>query len=104
MVKLHFTQENMPKPEEFRRILREAWAKSTPMDDFVELTRELALLEQKYGMSSCEFYERYQRGEMGDGMEIMHWASTYEIYREMKEELENALRLLERYALPVVAK
>jgi len=29
---------------------------------------------------------------MGDDMEIMHWASDYEVYREMGEELDRALR------------
>jgi hypothetical protein len=101
MPTIRFTKHNWPQSsEEFKRILREAWEKSRPMDDFVELVRELTLLEQKYGIDSAEFYDRYQQGKMGDDMEIMHWASTYEIYREMKGELDNVLYLLERYALP----
>lgn len=73
------------------------------MDDFVQLVRELTLLEQKHGLSSAEFYKRYQRGEMGDEMEIMRWASKFEIYEEMKEDLDSTFSLLERYALPVPA-
>ena len=38
-----------------------------------------------------------------DEMEIMRWASKFEIYEEMKEDLDNTLSLLERYALPVPA-
>jgi len=102
MPTIKFTKHNWPQSsEEFKRILSEAWERSRPMDDFVELVRELMLLEQKHGLDSAEFYDRYQQGKMGDDAEIMHWASSYEIYREMKEELDNVLHLLERYALPV---
>ena len=38
-----------------------------------------------------------------DEMEIMRWASKFEIYEEMKEDLDNTLSLLGRYALPVPA-
>jgi hypothetical protein len=40
---------------------------------------------------------------MGDDLEIMRWASKYEIYEEMKEDLDSTFSLLERYALPVPA-
>jgi len=73
------------------------------MDDFVEIVKHLAVMEQKYNMDSAEFYERYQRGEMGDDIEVMHWASDYEIYREMREELDKALSAMERFAIPALA-
>jgi hypothetical protein len=91
MVKLHFTQENMPKPEEFRRILAEAMEKSNPIDELLELHQELCVLEGKYGMTSNEFYEKYQRGEMGDDAEVMHWAATYHAFVELKSRVEVAL-------------
>jgi hypothetical protein len=47
---------------------------------------------QKHGMSSSEFYERYQRGEMGDEMEFMRWATKFEIYEEMKEARSTSLK------------
>jgi hypothetical protein len=104
MPSIRFTTENWPKSAtEFLRILQEAWYDSTPIDDFVQLVRDLTLLEQKHGLSSAEFYKRYQRGEMGDEMEIMRWATKFEIYEEMKDHLDNTFSLLERYALPVPA-
>lgn len=36
-------------------------------------------------MSSSESCERYQRGEMGDEMEFMRWATKFEIYEEMAQ-------------------
>jgi hypothetical protein len=84
-------------------MLHEAWENHAPMDDFVQLIRDLTLLEQKHGLDSAEFYARYQRGEMGDEVEIMRWATKFEIYQEMKEELDDTFALLESYALPTPA-
>ena len=99
-----FTAENWPKSAaEFRRALQEAWQASAPIDDFVRLVRDLTLLEQQHGLSSAEFYERFKRGEMGDEMDIMRWASKFEIYEEMKRDLDDTFSLLERYALPTPA-
>jgi len=39
-----------------------------------QLAQELAKLEQEHGMTSLEFFERYQAGEMGDSETYMHWA------------------------------
>jgi hypothetical protein len=83
--------------------LQEAWQSGSPVDDFVQLIRELTLLEQKHGLDSAEFYKRYQQGEMGDDMEIVRWATKVEIYREMKKDLDKTFSLLESYALPVHA-
>ncbi|MFC2023573.1 hypothetical protein ACFLT5_02420 [Chloroflexota bacterium] len=74
------------------------------MDDVVQLVRDLTLLEQKHGLGSAEFYERYEHGEMGDEMESMRWASKFEIYEEMKEDLDSTFSLLERYALAEPAR
>jgi hypothetical protein len=99
---IQFTETDWPESaREFRHALQEAQYATAPIDDFVQLVRDLTLLEQKHGMSSAEFYERYQRGEMGDEMEFMRWATKFEIYEEMKEDLDNTFSLLERYALPV---
>ena len=101
MPKVVFTGETWPKSlREFRKALKESWEKSNPVDDFVEVVRKLTLMEQKYGMGSAEFYERFRRGEMGDGQEFMEWATYFEMYREMKETFEKLIRLFEAYPLP----
>jgi len=54
-------------------------------------------------MESQMFYERFQRGEMGDAPDFMRWATQYEIYRELKHDLDQVLTALERYAIPATA-
>ena len=38
------------------------------------LRAELARLEAQHGMSSAEFFERYQAGTMGDSKAVVRWA------------------------------
>jgi len=45
-------------------------------------------------MSSAEFYEKYQRGEMGDEMDFVRWAGRYRLYCAMKEEIEKSLEMV----------
>jgi len=99
-----FTEENWPESAvEFREALQAAWRGRAPIDDLVQLVRDLTLLEQKFDMDSTEFYKRYQRGEMGDEMEFMRWATRFEIFEEMKRDLDSTFSLLEQYPLPVPA-
>lgn len=43
-----------------------------------DLKRELEAFEEKYGMSSAQFYEKFQAGAMGDSADVVLWAGTYE--------------------------
>lgn len=89
-----FNTDNMPTPEEFSRLLEQAERDVNPVDELLALSRRLALFEQKYGMNSAEFYERYQRGEMGDDMDFVRWAGRYRLYQAMKEEIEKSLEMV----------
>jgi len=91
MARLTFTQDNLPTPEEFERMLSEAMAKSNPVDELIELSQELYELEREFGMKSVEFHEKYKRGEMGDSGKVMHWAMLYHSFLERKKRVEAAL-------------
>lgn len=91
MARLSFTSENMPKPEEFQQMLTEAMAESNPVDELLELARELQEYERKYEMSSSEFFERFQQGELGDDMDWIDWAGAYQLFQRLKRRMELAL-------------
>jgi len=91
MTTLTFTQENWPTPEEFQRILKDALEKSNPVDDLLELAEELWGYEQKYGMTSEEFFSRFQRGELDDRMDFIEWAGAYDLFLDRKARVEAAL-------------
>jgi len=92
MARVKFTKENMPKTrEEFQRALKEAMSQSNPVDDLLELAVELHDYELEYGMTSAAFFAKYQRGEMGDAMPFIKWAGNYQLYVNLKNNIQASL-------------
>lgn len=81
-----FNQNTMPSPEEFAQLLREGDEQYDPVEELLSLERELAHLEEKHNMPSSEFYQKYQRGEMGDAVEFVRWAGRYRLYLNLSVE------------------
>jgi hypothetical protein len=67
-------------------------AYASPVEVLAALIRSLVAYEQRYQMSSADFYARYKKGEMGDSTDAIEWAGDYQHYRELKDELEQKLR------------
>jgi hypothetical protein len=59
--------------------------------DLQVLQQDLAELESKYGISSEEFYERFQAGQMSDEADFMEWNALY----KMATKLQNRLGVLQ---------
>ena len=55
-----------------------------------QLQADLAEFEQKYQMSSREFYQQFQAGHTSDEMDYVEWASLV----QMADNLQKRLRLL----------
>ena len=53
-----------------------------------DLERDLSELEQQYEMSSEEFFQRWQAGEMADTADFMDWNALYQMAREVRQRLE----------------
>jgi hypothetical protein len=53
---------------------------------FHGLCQYLEEYENKYGLSSADFYGRFLRGEMGDSGDFILWAGAYEIYQRLTSE------------------
>lgn len=70
-------------------IQRTVYASS--VDALTALVRSLVEYEQRHGMTSADFYARYQNGELGDATEFIEWAGDYQHYLDLKEELEQKL-------------
>ena len=84
-----FTRQTMPQSgEELKRELQKALDSTLPLDDFVQVIKDLTELEHRHKMKSEEFFAQFQRGELGDSLDFIRWATKYEIYQEMKTELE----------------
>jgi len=87
MVTLRFEKDNIPTREELAQIIQELKARNTPVDDLLDLAQTLMHFEQQYKMTSAEFYEKFNRGEMGDSMDFVQWAGRYRLYRDLEKKV-----------------
>lgn len=52
------------------------------------LRDQLAVFEDRYGLSTPEFYERFEHGEMGDDADFFEWSATWEMVQDLQADLE----------------
>lgn len=53
-----------------------------------ELQRDLLRFEQRYGVSSSDFYARYQAGQVGDDMDAFEWNVAFKMYSRLAKAVE----------------
>lgn len=51
------------------------------------LSEQIREFEQQYHLPSGEFCPQYERGELGDEMDFIEWASTLEMLANVKKRL-----------------
>lgn len=78
-------------PERFEAALREAIESTSPVDALIATTQRLKEYEQKYGMTTEEFYARFMSGELGDAKDFIGWAGMFEAFIRLKRRLEVTL-------------
>jgi hypothetical protein len=55
----------------------------------IRLSQEaLQTFESHYGMPSEEFFEKMERGELGDSDDFIEWAGEYELLQRTQHELD----------------
>ena len=71
----------------------------------LKITEEkIKRFENKYGMSSSEFMERYTRGELGDKEEYMEWYGELKFLESIRNELEELKKVAERISRKIPSK
>lgn len=45
------------------------------------LKNDIELFERKYTMSSIEFFEKFEKGELGDNEDYFEWSALFQMYR-----------------------
>ncbi len=51
------------------------------------LRERLSAYEEQYHLSSQEFYQRFQAGELGDEMEYVEWSVFWDMYQAAERRL-----------------
>jgi len=73
----------VPIPMEHQVVDR---TRPTPLAYFHQLVNRLRRYEEKYGMTSEEFYQRFQSGAIQEGpFDYFDWRVLYDGYRRMQE-------------------
>lgn len=52
------------------------------------LQQQLVEFEDQYGWSTPDFYERFERGELGDDIDYFEWSATWEMVRQLQQGLK----------------
>jgi hypothetical protein len=54
----------------------------------IDLEIQLKNYENKYKMSSNDFYNQFRQGKLGDDIDLFEWSVFYEMLLSAKEELK----------------
>jgi len=52
-----------------------------------EYETKLKQFEVQYGMSSTEFYQKFEAGELGDAMDFFDWSGLVEFQKYTQDEI-----------------
>ncbi|MDO8292276.1 MAG: hypothetical protein Q7T29_05365 [Gallionella sp.] len=66
---------------------------TSPLDALVAVSKQLSVYEKQRGMDSETFFDRYQKGLIGDEVESVEWANAYQHYVVLHQQLESQLRV-----------
>jgi hypothetical protein len=58
-----------------------------------QIREKLTTFEEKYGLKTDEFYQRFQEGKLGDEMDFFEWSALADIYQEISQWLAEAERV-----------
>ena len=65
---------------------------ASPLNALVSVSKQLGLYENQHGMDSETFFDRYQKGLIGDEAKLVEWANAYLHYVTLYQQLESHLR------------
>ncbi len=71
---------------ERRKLLRDACRNINVNVSLDTLVGEMRILEDRYGMSTIEFYARFAEGKMGDHKDFIRWAGAFQAYQDLLRE------------------
>jgi hypothetical protein len=58
------------------------------------LREDLARFEQRYAMTSADFFARNQAGQMGDDADVFEWNALYKMHARLGDAVESLGREL----------
>ncbi|EDX86657.1 hypothetical protein S7335_4362 [Synechococcus sp. PCC 7335] len=65
---------------------------ASPVDTLIALVKKLYAYETEHHMDSAEFFEKYNRGELGDNEVFAEWSGNYKHFSAIRKELKTKLQ------------
>lgn len=62
------------------------------LDALVAVAKRLSVYEDRYRLSSEEFFDRFSKGQMEDSTDFVEWANDHRHYVAIRLEMERQLR------------
>lgn len=69
--------------EQRREIFRQMRRDTNPAESLELMIERMRELEDRYGMSTVEFFARFVAGKMGDHKDFIIWAGTFRAYQDL---------------------
>jgi hypothetical protein len=63
--------------------------KHTSIDALITVSKRLMRYEDRYNMTSEEFYDKYCKGKTDDTEDIIEWANAYQHFIALRRDLES---------------
>jgi len=79
MAKLTIRYNKMSEKQRKEK-LHKLGKKVDPDESLKDLLDQMKHYEEKYNMSTLDFYAQFITGKMGDGSEVIKWAGAYDQY------------------------
>ncbi|MCU0289486.1 MAG: hypothetical protein MUF15_24205 [Acidobacteria bacterium] len=64
----------------------------SPLDALIAVTKRLSVFEEKYGMSTEDFFDKFSNGQMEDSIDFIEWANDYQHYLAVRFEIESQIK------------
>lgn len=61
---------------------------NSTQQDISDLEQRLKNFEKKYQMSSSQFYQQFQAGNLGDEIEFFEWSVFYEMWNNAQQHIK----------------
>jgi len=64
----------------------------SPVDALVTVAKRLSGYEDRYRITSEDFFDKFSKGKMEDSADFVEWANDYQHYMAIRNDVERHLR------------
>ena len=85
-IKIHYKKGGPSQLPALREAMK---APVNPQESLEEVIAELNAFERQYGITTIEFFARFNRGLMGDSRDFIKWAGLFQGYQHLMNKYFN---------------